>query len=85
MIYEGTASVFSGESLKANYTVRFCRMQPPYDTLTTRKSFRILKHVLNPDDNRGLNSVVSMSYGGCMRQNRTVEIGLNIVRCILQL
>ena len=38
----------------------------------TKKSRSILKHVLKPYDNRGLKSVVSVSSGGCMRQNRTV-------------
>ena len=31
------------------YTVRFCRTQPPYDT---KKSRRILKHVLKPYDSK---------------------------------
>ena len=37
------------------------------------KSFRILKHVLKPADNRALKSVVSVWWGGCIRQNRTVS------------
>ena len=42
--------------LRPIYTVQFCRMQPPYDTLTTRlrhkKRCRIWKHVLKPYDSR---------------------------------
>ena len=46
------------DALRPIYTVRFCRMQPPYDT---KKSRRILKHALKPYDNRGLKCVVSVS------------------------
>ena len=40
------------------YKGRFTRCNLLYDTLTTQKSCRILKHVLKPDDNCGLKSVV---------------------------
>ena len=51
--------------------VRFCLMQPPY-----LKGCRILKHVLKPYDieswPKRRKSVVSVSQGACMQQNRIV-------------